>query len=1136
MEVNIPNRWLAVPAIRQKLRTYTGRFIRSRLKKKDDKAKSHRLDVVYDRQRYIKLSESQIDGWDDIENEVRNMYYDAYPPRHVKITFFRSDGNPSSATLTIPEWDGSIPQNTVIEQDSEPWNKLLTLVADDPDNLLLFNLTSGNITHVKVQLLEKVKKPKGRLIDRKLRDATQATPSHPYLQVEWTEHGFLPKGQPFATQGDCLPRALMYGLKPSWDKTFKTPLTINTITDFCKSTAEMSVPELQPFLEYYRLSLHVLDIQGKIIYAHIPETRHKKLASCFYVLLHNQHATLLNHNLQSLQRKDSIEHLARPSKHFQMGKMDGTPIVIREFEDLQAHMKNATEYTRVYYMGDMNDAFSRIASEMKLEASLKFDRHETITELSFHSPPISILHLEISLSILKPLRDSVFIPTLKSTYSEALQRAFCDLPRGHLKRAFVDRQKAPFIDIVRSYTANVMELEYIPVFSQLDDFVPYDQKPMEPYTLYVIRKQQSLESWFIANNEYNIVSGFVLKASGIPFIPLAMCRPSSIQPNTIRDTLKKLYEDPTNPDLKIAVNLVLGMAGKRFNKKHYGRFTTDPQEAYHFSNNVRQELHGYLAKSESASVELVDGFYPLYFMIYDLQRLRLLNTYRMLEKHTEILGVHTDGFFVRNIPKLPYHEGIKTIDALGRLQLEAPKMTPITHYTIETETTMPKLVHRQPYTQVPEVQSGTFIDAEIAGAGKTHAALNFLTQQSLIVIQSDKQIVAMEERVDGIPIISYATLLGQIFEDNKLVKTKAPHDVSKYDHILLDELFQIPVQDYERVLVLLKGNSVIGTGDTFQTTTGVCYNNYADRRTYYEETLWKLFPNRMTLKRSHRLEDPADEAKILQIRKQLQNGASIQDVIHHFKQTTDLKYFKTHIPYTNLCAQKLERLFGTEPSHLRFKDYDKKKRPIEKSGLPITQDAEGIHYIMKDGKRQQYLRKGVVYPVKHHILEGKHMVKVGNAFYNRCRFVGTHANTGHSLQGDTIRHPFCILEWNHTHASWEWFYTAITRCVRLSDVYIYTGKSLTSGTHKNIYAKLEGYKVSDSDRGFNLTAKWIQDTLKQQNYCCAMCSGLLELDYAQGDPKQWSVDRRDNSQGHLQSNCRITHLGCNQSIAHEGKN
>ena len=81
---------------------------------------------------------------------------------------------------------------------------------------------------------------------------------------------------------------------------------------------------------------------------------------------------------------------------------------------------------------------------------------------------------------------------------------------------------------------------------------------------------------------------------------------------------QKLYEDPTRPDLKFVLNLVLGMAGKRFSN---GRFTTDEAEVYDFSNDVHEFLHGFLAKKQSASVELVDGFYPypLYFMIYRSQ-------------------------------------------------------------------------------------------------------------------------------------------------------------------------------------------------------------------------------------------------------------------------------------------------------------------------------------------------------------------------------------------------------------------------------------------------------------------------------------------------------------------------------------
>jgi len=501
--------------------------------------------------------------------------------------------------------------------------------------------------------------------------------------------------------------------------------------------------------------------------------------------------------------------------------------------------------------------------------------------------------------------------------------------------------------------------------------------------------------------------------------------------------------------------------------------------------------------------------------------------------HTKVLGVHTDGFFVEQAPAFIYHEGPKTWGDLGKLQLEQPKKLPcMPWWFAETRTRPPAVIVRPPYNRVSAVVSNTFVDAEIAGAGKTHAALQFLTPQSLIVIQSDKQIAAMEKRTDA-TIVSYATLLGHRYDGNKLAGFTKPYDLEPHDHILLDELFQIPVQDYEKCLLLLKGRSVIGTGDTFQTSTGVSYNNFPNRRQFYEETLWKLFPNRLTLKHSYRLEDPEDERLVLEMRQRLQAGVPIRSLIHCFPHTKDLTQFKTHIPYTNLCAQMLERQFGDNPTHLVFNDYDKKKSGILKMGLPIHKDADGIHYVVASGRRLQYLRRGSLYPVKYLSIKGMNMVKVGTELYNRCRFKGEHANTGHSLQGDTISHPFVILEWNHPHASWEWFYTAITRCVRLSDVHIYTGPSLTSGTHKNVRQKLDAYKETDEEKGheFNLTAKWVQDALKAQNFCCQICSGLLELEYERGDTKQWSVDRRDNGIGHLQSNCRIVHLSCNQSVA-----
>jgi hypothetical protein len=221
------------------------------------------------------------------------------------------------------------------------------------------------------------------------------------------------------------------------------------------------------------------------------------------------------------------------------------------------------------------------------------------------------------------------------------------------------------------------------------------------------------------------------------------------------------------------------------------------------------------------------------------------------------------------------------------------------------------------------------------------------------------------------------------------------------------------------------------------------------------------------------------------------------------KTTTDLN-FDTHIGFTNECCSLLEDTYK-KPTALRYDGYDKDKVLIH----------------------------GMEYAVEYRMVKGKHMVKIGEKFYPHQHFLGTHAKTGFIMQGDTINKPFCILEWDHSHADWQWVLTAIARCKRLSDVYLYTGPSLNTEYVRNVKEKLRSYKATDLAKGheFDLTPKWVKDTLKKQRYCCGYCGGRLTLNYTKGDTKQWSVDRKDNAQGHLQANCWILHETCNKSLA-----
>jgi hypothetical protein len=165
---------------------------------------------------------------------------------------------------------------------------------------------------------------------------------------------------------------------------------------------------------------------------------------------------------------------------------------------------------------------------------------------------------------------------------------------------------------------------------------------------------------------------------------------------------------------------------------------------------------------------------------------------------------------------------------------------------------------------------------------------------------------------------------------------------------------------------------------------------------------------------------------------------------------------------------------------------------------------------------------------------GKEFVSVDGELFKRKDFVSPQATTGHSAQGDTIDEPFVILEANHFYASKEWFYTAVTRCTQLSDVWVYVGANTTSGVKAAIARKVKSYIKQDMDAGRPVTGKyispaWVSAEMKRANYCCTKCYCRLALDYAAGDMSQWSINRKSNSSPHVESNSEVVCLSCNHA-------
>jgi hypothetical protein len=145
-----------------------------------------------------------------------------------------------------------------------------------------------------------------------------------------------------------------------------------------------------------------------------------------------------------------------------------------------------------------------------------------------------------------------------------------------------------------------------------------------------------------------------------------------------------------------------------------------------------------------------------------------------------------------------------------------------------------------------------------------------------------------------------------------------------------------------------------------------------------------------------------------------------------------------------------------------------------------------------------------------------------------------YVTTIHSSQGLTITDTIVWIVDNRI----EWsnlIYLAVSRVRRINQlrrIVLGDDESIIEDIidDKIINKKLSGYKQQDkkNKREFDIDAELIIALKQQQNNHCANCNCIMRWCYSDKDPRQFTVDRKNNSLGHVKNNVMLTCLECNR--------
>jgi hypothetical protein len=361
-----------------------------------------------------------------------------------------------------------------------------------------------------------------------------------------------------------------------------------------------------------------------------------------------------------------------------------------------------------------------------------------------------------------------------------------------------------------------------------------------------------------------------------------------------------------------------------------------------------------------------------------------------------------------------------------------------------------------------------------------------------------------------------------------------------------------------RAKVFPKRTKVFANGDTFQLTNHESWNMIGDKQKFCDTFLWRVFPKRVFLKENFRLLDKSERPVLMNILKQLKQGRRKDEETEEYMES--MKGFILRILKDNGLEKQLfpdpdfvlekgkpmpciawSNVYGNAINQ-RFGGEDRVGMEVVCRAYMMTTKKNDSGKEVKTG-----LRSNKVYEVLD-IQNNCYAIREDNEtkFYPRIKFRRNIAQTAHAVQGETIKQNFAIFDWD-INDDWRWVYVALSRARYLNEAWFYNGEPLVKRMElKNVIKKkLDSYRTQDEEAERStdnfVTEKWVVETLKKQNYCCAeqqcMRPMLMEWDVDDKEEfdQQFTIDRKNNELGHVLYNCRLTCFRCNKTYAYEGK-
>ena len=445
---------------------------------------------------------------------------------------------------------------------------------------------------------------------------------------------------------------------------------------------------------------------------------------------------------------------------------------------------------------------------------------------------------------------------------------------------------------------------------------------------------------------------------------------------------------------------------------------------------------------------------------------------------------------------------------------------------------------REEISNVINSSSNLIIKADIAGAGKT-SAFTYTVEKSTTLLITPYNALCFELRKKDFKALTLHKLIGLRCDGEEAVNSKC-YDLTGIERIIFDEIYLYSIPNLEKIKQFMDRNSHIkfnATGDEFQLEPIQEKLNVDNFEEYYNSIIHSMFPNVITLHENKRCKTDEDRKIMKELTYKIRN-AKKSKIINILKEY-NIKIISEDKEITttkNICA--LNRTCETVNQLMMKKLHPNTKYQVYQDLIcrkSFKQKSKQVGYVnftytildIDDEKNKYTLTDGE----SDDIVVTKEQIE--------SYFKLPYARTCHSQQGLSIDEKITIFDLNHFMVGNKWIYTAITRTTDIKNIQFYIKKNRFENNEIDIYVEENGLEQvvtklhrdignhwkTDRDAGRNmddwdLTPAWALDILRKTKRCSLCMKDICE---------DFSIDRIDNSKGHLKDNCRIICWLCNVS-------